>query len=364
MQKEIANQLVLPTQSKFSHAFLANDFPTAIWDQASWDQTLQHEQAIGAIMEPDTSRNINIPGKSSWDTSMTDAENLEITVSESADYALVAQAIRYLGQNFQEQPRLDDLAEMLHVSPFHLQRVFSRWAGISPKRFLQFLTVDYAKSRLAAAQSVLDATYDAGLSSPGRLHDLFVTLEAVTPGEYKNQGEGLTIHVGRHNTPFGECLLATTPRGIVALNFLDPDHTWEEAFGELQKSWAAATIILDDTLTAPLAQRIFSSQGEQLSPLRILVKGTNFQVKVWDALLRIPHGAVCTYADIARTIQNPNAVRAVGSAVGANSIAYLIPCHRVIRQGGLVSDYRWGATRKRAIIGWEAAHMLNEKESA
>jgi AraC family transcriptional regulator of adaptative response/methylated-DNA-[protein]-cysteine methyltransferase len=288
----------------------------------------------------------------------------ESSLTASADYALVAQAIQYLGQNFQEQPSLEDLADMLHVSPFHLQRVFSRWAGISPKRFLQFLTVDYAKARLLAAQSVLDAAYDAGLSGPGRLHDLFVTLEAVTPGEYKNQGDGLSISVGRHETPFGECLLATTPRGIVALNFLDPDHSWDEAFGELHNTWSAATITFDPSVTAPLAARIFESEDRPLSPLQVLVKGTNFQVKVWEALLRIPPGAVCTYADIARTIENPQAVRAVGGAVGANAIAYLIPCHRVIRQGGLVSDYRWGATRKRALIGWEAAHRLLEEEAA
>jgi AraC family transcriptional regulator, regulatory protein of adaptative response / methylated-DNA-[protein]-cysteine methyltransferase len=293
-----------------------------------------------------------------------DAEKLEASSTESADYALVAQAIQYLGQNFQEQPSLDDLSEMLHISPFHLQRVFSRWAGISPKRFVQFLTVDYAKARLAAAQSVLDAAYDAGLSGPSRLHDLFVTLEAVTPGEYKSQGEGLTISVGHHITPFGECLLATTPRGIVALNFLDPDNSWDQAFGELHNTCAAANITIDPSMTAPLAERIFATEGDPLSPLRILVKGTNFQVKVWEALLRIPAGAVCTYADIARTIQSPSAARAVGSAVGANSVAYLIPCHRVIRQGGLVSDYRWGTTRKRAIIGWEAAHLLHDEEAA
>lgn len=304
------------------------------------------------------------PAAEMWDNALMDAEMLETNLTDSADYALVAQAIQYLGQNFQEQPSLDDLAEMLHISPFHLQRVFSRWAGISPKRFLQFLTVDYAKSRLAAAQSVLDAAYDAGLSGPGRLHDLFVNLEAVTPGEYKSQGEGLFISVGQHSTPFGECLLAATPRGIVALNFLDPDHSWEQAYGELHNTWGAANISIDPSMTAPLAERIFSPEGNALPPLRILVKGTNFQVKVWEALLRIPHGAVCTYADIARTIQNPAAVRAVGGAIGANAVAYLIPCHRVIRQGGLVSDYRWGATRKRAIIGWEAAHLLREEKAA
>jgi AraC family transcriptional regulator of adaptative response/methylated-DNA-[protein]-cysteine methyltransferase len=272
------------------------------------------------------------------DKAIMNYQSLDAGPTESADYALVAQAIQYLGQNFQEQPSLEDLAAMLHLSPFHLQRVFSRWAGISPKRFLQFLTVDYAKARLQAAESVLDAAYDAGLSGPGRLHDLFVTLEAVTPGEYKSRGTGLSIRVGQHSTPFGDALLAATPRGIVALNFLDPDHPWEQALGELHKSWPAATITVDPSATTPLAERIFAPQDDDLPPLRLLVKGTNFQIKVWEALLRIPPGAVCTYADIARTIQNPTAVRAVGGAVGANAIAFLIPCHRVIRQGGLVSD--------------------------
>ncbi len=303
-------------------------------------------------------------------------ELLDAKQTESADYALVAQAIQDLGQNFQEQPSLDDLAARLNISPFHLQRVFSRWAGISPKRFLQFLTVDYAKARLLDAQSVLDAAYDAGLSGPGRLHDLFVTLEAVTPGEYKSQGAGLEISVGRHSTPFGDCLLAATPRGIVALNFLDPDHSWEQAMDELHKTWKAAVISIDPDATAPLVERIFApldagqdgdqdtGQASVLPPLRVLVKGTNFQIKVWEALLRLPSGAVCTYADIARSIESPKAMRAVGSAVGANAVAYLIPCHRVIRQGGLVSDYRWGATRKRALIGWEAAHRMRDGEAA
>ena len=308
--------------------------------------------------------NQDVPAVEMWNVALKDADMLDANLTESADYTLVAQAIRYLGRNFQEQPSLDELAELLHISPFHLQRVFSRWAGISPKRFVQFLTVDYAKARLLDAQSVLDAAYDAGLSSPGRLHDLFVALEAVTPGEYKSKGAGLTIHVGQHSTPFGECLLAATSRGIVALNFLDPDHTWEQALHELHNTWAAATITIDPSMTAPLAERIFSPQDSQLPPLRILVKGTNFQVKVWEALLHVPRGAVCTYADIARTIHQPTAARAVGSAVGANAVAYLIPCHRVIRQGGVVSDYRWGATRKRAIIGWEAAHLLREGEAS
>jgi len=273
------------------------------------------------------------------------------------DYALVAEAIRYLETHFRSQPTLEELAAALHISPFHLQRVFTRWAGISPKRFLQFLTADYAKTLLGASHSVLDATYSTGLSSPGRLHDLMVTLEAVTPGEYKSQGDGLTIRVGRHATPFGDCLLATTPRGIVALNFVDDGPAWETALAALRRRWPGARIVLDPAATAPLAAAVFATDARRQTPLHLLVKGTNFQVKVWEALLHIPAGAVCTYGDVARAIEQSRAVRAVGGAVGANAIAYLIPCHRVIRQGGIVSDYAWGATRKRALLGWEAAAL-------
>jgi AraC family transcriptional regulator of adaptative response/methylated-DNA-[protein]-cysteine methyltransferase len=302
----------------------------------------------------------------------------------AGDYALVAEAIRYLEENFRDQPSLETVAGALHLSPFHLQRLFTRWAGISPKRFLQFLTLDYAKAQLAASAGVLESAYAAGLSGPSRLHDLFVTLEAVTPGEYKQQGAGMEIHVGRHATPFGDCLLAATARGIVALNFIDEPSDessdepgtassatgaqgdpWAEALAALHRQWAAATFVEDADFTAPLATLIFAehveSRGPTLSPLRLLVKGTNFQVKVWEALLQIPSGALATYGDVARVIQHPNAVRAVGGAVGANAIAYLIPCHRVIRQGGYVRDYRWGSTRKRAMLGWEAARKTLDK---
>lgn len=286
----------------------------------------------------------------------TDLKSPEMTAA--ADYTLVAQAIAYLEEHFQSQPSLDDLAAHLHVSPFHLQRVFTRWAGISPKRFLQFLTVDYAKALLDESRSVLDAAYEAGLSGPGRLHDLFVTLEAVTPGEFKNQGAGLEIVYGRHDTPFGECLLAATPRGICALNFLNGGG-WEAAVDQLRQDWPAATLREDAQATAPLVAQIFGVERDQtVPPLRLWVKGTNFQVQVWSALLRIPPGAVWTYGDVARAIDQPKAARAVGSALRANPVAYLIPCHRVIRAGGVVRDYRWGATRKKAMLGWEAAHRF------
>ena len=267
----------------------------------------------------------------------------------------MAKAIRYLEGNFQEQPNLDELAAHLGVSPFHFQRVFTRWAGISPKRFLQFLTVEHAKQLLAQSKSVLDAAFESGLSGPGRLHDLFVTVEAVTPGEYKQAGSGVEIVYGRHATPFGDCLLAATERGICALSFLNGGG-WDEAVAELAARWPEATLMEDRQTTQALAERIFyKPAGADPTPLRLLLKGTNFQLKVWEALLRVPPGAVCTYSDIARRIDNPKAARAVGAAVGANALAYLIPCHRVIRQGGLIKDYHWGSARKKAILGWEAA---------
>jgi AraC family transcriptional regulator, regulatory protein of adaptative response / methylated-DNA-[protein]-cysteine methyltransferase len=281
----------------------------------------------------------------------------------SHDYQLVARAIRYLETNFATQPSLEELAAQLAVSPFHLQRIFTRWAGISPKRFLQFLTVEHAKAQLEQSRTLLDATFATGLSGPGRLHDLFVTVEAVTPGEYKAQGEGVSIQYGRHTTPFGDAMVAVTARGVCGLNFVDNDETQDQgpadssysrAVAALAERWPGAALREDPAATAPVVAQIFRPEPGQ-PPLRLLLKGTNFQLKVWEALLRVPPGAVTTYGELARHIQQPTAARAVGSAVGANAVAYLIPCHRVIRQNGMVHDYRWGSVRKRAMLGWEAA---------
>lgn len=274
----------------------------------------------------------------------------------SNDYQLIAAAIAYLEQNRLEQPSLDDLAAHLAISPYHLQRLFKRWAGISPKRFLQFLTVEHAKQLLAASHSLLDAAYATGLSGPSRLHDLFVSVEAMTPGEFKQGGRGLTIAFGIHQTPFGDCLLATTGRGVCGLYFLD-DVTRGGEVAALHERWPAATLVEDCATTEPVAQRIFAPTSSQEAPLPVLLAGTNFQIKVWEALLRVPAGSVCTYEDIAQSLGQPTAARAVGGAVGANSIAYLIPCHRVIRKSGIIQDYRWGSTRKKAILGWEAAQL-------
>ena len=281
-------------------------------------------------------------------------------VSLSNDYDRIAEAIGYLETNYQAQPSLDDLAAHLHLSPSHVQRLFRRWAGISPKRFVQYLTVEHAKQALADSRSVLDTTYDAGLSSPGRLHDLFVSVEAVTPGEYKQGGAGLCIEYGFHATPFGECLLAATDRGVCALLFVDGERA--ETLAALRADWPAAKLAENSTGTAHYMDAIFpheSSTGQR--QVTLLLKGTNFQLKVWEALLRIPPGGMTTYSDVARAIDKPGSARAVGRAVATNHIAYIIPCHRVIRSRGQLSDYRWGQTRKRAILGWEAAREIGEE---
>ena len=296
------------------------------------------------------------------------------------DYQLIAAAIAYLEANRLAQPSLDDLAAHLAISPFHLQRLFKRWAGISPKRFLQFLTVEHAKGLLADSHSLLDAAHASGLSGPSRLHDLFVSVEAMTPGEFKRGGKGPRIRYGVHPTPFGDCLLATTERGVCDLHFVDGgpngtvngavDGAVDGAVGEimaLHERWPAAEIVEDCAATGAIAARIFapasstgSSTGSSTSgsaPLPVLLAGTNFQIKVWEALLRIPPGSVLTYEDIAVGLGQPTAARAVGGAVGANHIAWLIPCHRVIRKSGVIQDYRWGSARKKAMLGWEAAQV-------
>lgn len=272
------------------------------------------------------------------------------------DYERVEQAIRYLLENHLDQPRLDDVAAAAGLSPHHLQRVFKRWAGVSPKRFLQFLTVEHAKRLLEESQSVLDAAFETGLSSPGRLHDHFVALEAVTPGEYKERGHGLSIRHGVHPSPFGAAFLAVTDRGICALSFLGGrDEEAGDRLADLRRQWPEATFSTRRAETRALAERVFAAGPGDAEPIRLLVQGTNFQVQVWKALLRIPPGAVTSYERVARAVGRPRAFRAVGAAVGQNPVSYLIPCHRVIRSMGLVGNYRWGEERKHALLAWEAA---------
>jgi AraC family transcriptional regulator of adaptative response/methylated-DNA-[protein]-cysteine methyltransferase len=285
------------------------------------------------------------------DMTMVDYEAL------SQDYRLVERAILFLERNFKQQPGLKEVAASVGLSEYHFQRLFTRWVGISPKRFLQFLTKEHAKRLLEESENVLEAAYDSGLSGPGRLHDLFVSCEAVSPGEYKQAGEGLQIFYGFHPSPFGECLIARTERGICSLAFVQGGKR-EEALSDLQQRWKQADLSEDPAVTFPLVRQIFSQRYEAASsPLHLYLQGTNFQIKVWEALLRIPAGSVVSYQDIAVRIGMPKASRAVGHAVGQNPIPVIIPCHRVIRKGGEIGDYHWGSARKKALLGWEMVHQ-------
>jgi AraC family transcriptional regulator, regulatory protein of adaptative response / methylated-DNA-[protein]-cysteine methyltransferase len=268
-----------------------------------------------------------------------------------SDYERIAEAIDYITTHVNEQPSLDDVARHLNLSPHHFQKLFTRWAGVSPKRFLQSLTVSHAKTLLADSMSLMDATNELGLSSPARLHDHFVTLEAMTPGEYKTGGKDLSINYGVHETPFGYAFIAVTDRGVCQLSFLD-DKKDTQSIIELEEKWSLATIKESNKITKEIIDSIFSDKA--IDPLSILVKGTNFQINVWKALLKIPYGKLITYGQLANKIGNPKASRAVGSAVGANPIAYLIPCHRVIRSSGVIGEYRWGSIRKRSMLSREA----------
>ncbi|MDZ7359783.1 MAG: bifunctional helix-turn-helix domain-containing protein/methylated-DNA--[protein]-cysteine S-methyltransferase [candidate division KSB1 bacterium] len=273
----------------------------------------------------------------------------------SADYQRVEKAILALEKNFLRQPRLEEIAKSVALSEYHFQRLFSRWVGISPKRFLQFLTKEYAKGLLVKSQNLLDVADETGLSGTGRLHELFVTCEAVTPGEFKNKGEGLQIFYGFHPTLFGECLLAVTERGICHLSFLSSGGR-AKMLKSLKEKWKNAALLEMPSRTRPLAEQIFNPiKNGGLRPLHLFLAGTNFQIKVWEALLKIPAGAVASYEDIAARLGMPKASRAVGNAVAKNPIAYLIPCHRVVRKLGEFGNYRWGAARKQAMLGWELA---------
>ncbi|HEY9646478.1 MAG TPA: methylated-DNA--[protein]-cysteine S-methyltransferase [Chroococcidiopsis sp.] len=310
------------------------------------------------------------------------------TVSRSDDYDRIARAIAFMRQHHLEQPDLAAVAQHVNLSEFHLQRLFTRWAGISPKRFLQYLTVEYAKAQIAQTKSVLDLSLEVGLSSPGRLHDLFVTVEAMSPGEFKAGGAGLQIRYGLYDSPFGWALIATTARGLCHLHFLEDSqdtgqtgtaatdnyHTDPQtnpqrnsqtdlypsaeaiAAQQLCPAWANADLIHDPQAIAPLGEQIFTpALGAPPQPLTLWVKGTNFQLQVWRALLQVPTGSITTYQAIAQLIDRPSATRAVGNAIGQNPVAYLIPCHRVIRESGLLGGYRWGLDRKAAMLGWEAS---------
>lgn len=267
------------------------------------------------------------------------------------DYQRIAASIQRLQSDFRNQPSLSELAAAAELSPHHFQRLFVRWAGVSPKKFLQCLTVQAARQRLEAGASVLDAALDSGLSGPGRLHDLTVRLEAASPGEIKSGGAGWTIGFGFGDSPFGTCFTATGPRGMLRLAFVD-DVNADTVRQSLQQEWRAAELYHDDVAAQAQINHVFGA-ADRKAPLSCLVRGTAFQVSVWRALLQIPAGQLVTYGHVAQLAEHPRAVRAVGTAIGRNPIGYLIPCHRVIRSTGVIGDYRWGATRKRLLIATE-----------
>jgi len=285
----------------------------------------------------------------------------------SRPYQQIKAAIEYFIEHQQQQPGLAELSEHVGLSEFHLQRMFSDWVGVSPKQFLKFLTKEYAKTRLQN-ESVLQAALDSGLSGAGRLHDLMISCEGVTPGEFKKQGEGVVIQYGFHESPFGHCMLAQTPRGVCSLVFFDAAGQKAEQVKMLQTQWPKAVCKEDPLATQNTIGKIFAgnesvgrgSTKRKKATLKLLLKGTPFQLKVWEALLSIPEGDIVSYQQVAGLIQAPSSVRAVASAVAKNNIGYLIPCHRVIRSSGDFSQYRWGASRKRIMLGWEASQHGNE----
>lgn len=271
------------------------------------------------------------------------------------DYERVAKIIRFLDVQHVQQPNLDNLAGRVGLSRYHFHRLFSRWAGVTPKDFLQCLTVAHARQRLQCGESVLEAALDAGLSSPGRLHDLCVTLEAATPGEIKARGEGWTIELGITESPFGICCVGLGPRGVCHLTFVESCDRKAAAL-PLAQTWPRAKLRWNNDSARKLGAQIFRPRRDASSPvtLRAFVRATPFQLRVWRALLRVPPGALVSYGDLAAAVGKPSAARAVGTAVGSNTLAFLIPCHRVIRETGVVGEYRWGHERKRLMLGWES----------
>jgi AraC family transcriptional regulator, regulatory protein of adaptative response / methylated-DNA-[protein]-cysteine methyltransferase len=275
----------------------------------------------------------------------------------AADYEIVRKAIGHIRGHWREQPEVEAIAEAASVTPTELHHLFRRWAGLTPKAFLQALTLDGARQLLRDSASVLDASYEVGLSGPGRLHDLFVTHEAMSPGEWKSGGEGLTLYFGFHPSPFGNALVMATDRGLAGLAFADPGAE-RTILADMQRRWPRAHYVEDAARTTPIAQRVFDSkQWRSQQPLRVVLIGTDWEVRVWEALLQIPMGRLTTYSGLAGKVRSPAAARAVGAAVGKNPIAFVVPCHRVIGKAGKLTGYHWGLTRKRAMLGWEAGQI-------
>ena len=285
---------------------------------------------------------------------------LPLTADRSRDYQLIRRAIAFLSETWAEQPSLERLAAHLGLSPAHCQKLFKRWCGLSPKEFVQAITVDHARGLLEGSASVLEAAHEVGLSGGSRLHDLFVSHEAMTPGDYKRRGEGLEMAYGFHASPFGEALLIATERGLAGLAFVDEDkgQSRQDALADMMQRWPKARYVEKPARTAPHARQIFTpGEWQREKPVRLVMIGTDFDVRVWETLLKIPVGRAVSYTDIARHIGSPAASRAVGSAVGRNPISFVVPCHRVLRGDGSLGGYHWGLTRKRALIGWETGHV-------
>jgi AraC family transcriptional regulator of adaptative response/methylated-DNA-[protein]-cysteine methyltransferase len=275
----------------------------------------------------------------------------------TTDYERIEKAIIYLKENFRNQPELDEVAKQVHLSPFHFQRIFKEWAGVSPKKFLQFLTVEYAKSLLKKNLTLSDTSYETGLSGTGRLHDLFISIEGMTPGELKNGAEGLTINYSFAESPFGDIIIASTDKGICHLAFVN-DRS--EGMKTLLSIFPQSSLHQKTDLIQQRALHFFTGDWSDMEKVKLHLKGTPFQLKVWQSLLKIPFGDLTTYSSIAGQIENRKASRAVGTAIGHNPVAYLIPCHRVIKNTGVIGDYHWGSNRKTAILGWEAAQLSAE----
>jgi AraC family transcriptional regulator of adaptative response/methylated-DNA-[protein]-cysteine methyltransferase len=283
--------------------------------------------------------------------------DLKSSTAASTDYDIVRRAIAHIRGNWRTQPEIEQIAEAAGVTPTELHHLFRRWAGLTPKAFLQALTLDSARELLRSSASILDASYEVGLSGPGRLHDLFVTHEAMSPGEWKTGAEGVTISYGFHPSPFGSALVMATERGLCGLAFADFGEE-KAALIDMQSRWLKAKYVEDSARTAPVAQRIFDKEKWRPDqPLRVVLIGTDFEVRVWETLMRIPLGRATTYSTIAGTLGNPKASRAVGAAVGKNPISFVVPCHRVMGKSGDLTGYHWGLTRKCAMLGWEAGKV-------
>ena len=273
------------------------------------------------------------------------------------DYDSVRRAIAFISEHWRQQPTIESVADAAAVTPDELHHLFRRWAGLTPKAFMQALTLDHAKNLLRDSASVLDAALDSGLSGPGRLHDLFVTHEAMSPGEWKNGGGGMTLRFGFHASPFGTAVVIASDRGLAGLAFADPGDE-QSALADMQRRWPRAIYLEDHAGTARIARRIFDpTLWRPDEPLRVILIGTDFEVRVWETLLKIPMGRAVCYSDIANKIKAPKASRAVGTAVGKNPISFVVPCHRALGKGGALTGYHWGITRKQAMLGWEAGQM-------